>query len=80
MKPQTSHVARAIINPTAAETNTGREKAGHWFFKGGRGGAMLVASSNFLANAKEYHQTSGSFLKIEHLELICGFHQISIQR
>lgn len=33
VKPQTSRVAREIINPTADETNVGREKAGHWFLK-----------------------------------------------
>jgi len=33
VKPQTSHVAREITNPTAAETNMGREKSGHGFLK-----------------------------------------------
>lgn len=33
VKPHSSRVAREIVNPTAAETNMGREEAGHWFLK-----------------------------------------------
>lgn len=48
------HVAREIINSTAAEKNRGREKT--CFFKCSRGGAMLATSGHFLlACAGEHH-------------------------
>lgn len=63
VKPQTSHVAREIINPTAAKTNNGREKAGHFFQRWQRKCDASCLNNFLLANARECHQTSGTLKK-----------------
>lgn len=61
LKPQTSHVAREIINLRVAETHTGGDKAGHCFVKVVEEMNVTCLKYFFSSNVREGHQTSGTF-------------------
>lgn len=61
LKPQTSHAAREIINPTASETHMGTDKAGHCCLKMVEEMNVTCLKYFFSSNVREHHQTFGTF-------------------